>query len=953
MKHLNLAPFCLFFSCICLLSSCKESPGKNYLFDFGTSNSPLEEGYIRVSSEGNYVRETGFGWTSDPKRKAFILENIKPASKLLQDGVSSWDSLVFQIDANPGDYVLTINIGMGEDEPLDLNIAVNDKVLAESIQTPWLRLNHQSFSQVVHLTDAPTVVSLSTHSGRWVSVHSLALRPLTEWEDFKSTTLLDQDTAELYRMKKELTQKLESDPDNLQVINQLNDVNKFLFAAYYYDIGWWSWAVEETGMRIFPRYHYASDLLRQIIANDEHPLYDKSVYLIARIHYWLYKEQGNEYNREEYEKYFKLLHDKYPEHAILSMYAGEKILHKSSCQTTDDYAPVWANLQREAICRMQGMIHWWADSVQAENGELGGKFGDDVEILRWWLPVILGADDEKARAAYTRLVDGVWHSGLLERAFSKKVEDVEHSAELFRDTHPAMFLMNYGNPIYVERCLVSMQNFRDTWTGVNDFGHRHFKSCYLSASEVNENPPYAVDVPLNARATLPMLWAAWYNQNPTTIDLFRQWGDAWVEDASRNDNGKPEGLLPAAVAYKDDKIGGYAPQWHNPGEGLGWDYFDWESLGHIAEMYNQLLGLYAITGQKSLLNPMNATFDFMMEHRNTKSISDTDPGSEDWAAAQLWGNTGQDISPNGGIMKLFGSARALVGTDQYDDLILEAGTHYSQYRVTGDENYIEQGLAEILNTIRYNYPLYTTELKFTDRVDIPHDDLLFGMYTGHIGSGFEFPGLAVTWKNTGTDVAVLVGESSRQELDAQLYNFGGNKEIGIYTWQLEPGEYELTLRGKEDGNFISKKFFEINERTSYTTFEIVSKELISLKIRQVKPFSGLTFPRADLAITVEDVSISADWDGKGKIPLEVTVHNIGNKASSSITIKVQNKDRKGQLEMAQIQSIEAPNDLTPRMKKVKLSVPVDWKDKQIVVSINSSEPEITLLNNEISKELRN
>ncbi len=945
MKYLNLKYYSGLLLSLQILLSCQQADQINYLFDFGTSQSPVTPDYVSVSSENVYSPESGFGWISNKQRKDFVLENIKPASKLLQDGVSCQDSLVFQVNVIPGEYLLILNLGMGPDEGLDVAIAVNDKVLAQNIQTPWLTLNHHSFSQVVELTDGPTKISLTTKSGKWVAIHSLELRPLVEWEKFETTTLLDQDTTDLSGIKNSLQKKLESSPGNTQIINQINDIDKYLFAAYFYDIGWWSWAVKETGLSIFPRYHYASDLLRQIIAREDHPLYDKSVYLIARIHYWLYKEQGNEYNREEYEKYFKLLHNKYPEHAILSMYAGEKIPHESNCQTIDEYAPAWANMQREVICRMQNMTHYWADSVQAENGELGGKFGDDVEILRWWLPVILGADDEKARAAYTKLVDGVWNSGLLERAFSKKVEDVEHSAELFRDTHPAMFLMNYGNPIYVERCLVSMQNFRDTWTGINSYGHRHFKSCYLSASEVDENPPYAVDVPLNARATLPMLWAAWYNQNPTTISLFTEWGNAWVADAARNDNGKPSGLIPAAISYKDDKMGGYAPQWYNPGKGLGWDYFDWESLGHVAEMYNQLLGLYAITGQQSLLNPMNATFDFMMRHRDTKPIGETIPGSEAWAASQLWGDKGNGLSPNGGIMKLFGSAKGLVGTDQYDNLIKEAGRHYSQYRVTGDEKYIEDGLEEVLNTIRYNYPLFTTEVKFTDRVDIPHDDLMFGMYTGHIGSGFEFPGLSATWKNTGTDIAILMGNSGKKELSAQLYNFGGNKEIGMYTWQLEPGEYELTLRVKEDNNFISRKFFEITERTSYTSFEITSKELISLKIRQIKPFDGLTFPRADLAISDEDVIVSQDWDGKGDIPIEITVHNIGNKTARSINIEI--TDDSKTLATSNITSLEAPNDLQPRTKVVRHSLAKEWKGKKIIVLISSNAPEITLLNNSV------
>ncbi|MEZ4851572.1 MAG: hypothetical protein R3B93_23770 [Bacteroidia bacterium] len=43
---------------------------------------------------------------------------------------------------------------------------------------------------------------------------------------------------------------------------------------------------------------------------------------------------------------------------------------------------------------------------QAENGELGGKFGDDVEISRWWLPAILGADDSLVKVGLYKV--GRW-----------------------------------------------------------------------------------------------------------------------------------------------------------------------------------------------------------------------------------------------------------------------------------------------------------------------------------------------------------------------------------------------------------------------------------------------------------------------------------------------------------------------------------------------------------------
>ncbi len=38
----------------------------------------------------------------------------------------------------------------------------------------------------------------------------------------------------------------------------------------------------------------------------------------------------------------------------------------------------------------------------------------------------------------------IWNSDLLYRGYSKSVDDVEHSAELFRDLYPGMFMIRYG-----------------------------------------------------------------------------------------------------------------------------------------------------------------------------------------------------------------------------------------------------------------------------------------------------------------------------------------------------------------------------------------------------------------------------------------------------------------------------------------------------------------------------
>src|SRR5690606_25070084 len=120
----------------------------------------------------------------------------------------------------------------------------------------------------------------------------------------------------------------------------------------------------------------------------------------------------------------------HPDDQILAMYAGEKVdlPDECDCLETDASAPAWSVTQREALCRLRQICHWWVNERQAENGELGGKFGDDVEILRWWAALVLSGDNTAIRG-WQRLADGVWQSKYVKEGYASQLEDVEHAAE--------------------------------------------------------------------------------------------------------------------------------------------------------------------------------------------------------------------------------------------------------------------------------------------------------------------------------------------------------------------------------------------------------------------------------------------------------------------------------------------------------------------------------------------
>jgi hypothetical protein len=762
----------------------------------------------------------------------------------------------------------------------------------------------------------------------------------------------EMDTAGVRRYASGLKARLQADPADSAVARQLRLTEKYLLACAYYEGGGWSWAVKSTGLNATKRFYAAADMLQEIVADPTNPLYYKSLYLRGRIYYWLAKEDSGFFPDTVSSHHFGILSARFPKHLTLQMYRGQQIPFPARLRNQRvKGAPLWAVYQREAIYRMLQLIHWWVKEKQAMNGELGGKYGDDVEILRRWLPAILGADDSVATLGYTRLADGVWNSGLLERGFSKRVDDVEHSAELFRDTHPALFLMKYGDPEYVERCMISMQNFKEVWTGITPRGHRHFKSYYLSATKVLEEEPHGVDVPLNARAVLPGLWLAWYNNNPQLLQSFSEWCHAWIEDAERAENGKPAGVFPAAITYRADKIGGYSGTWYDAD--LSYPYYKWESLGHIGELYSHLLGMYAITKDQTYLNPLQAVVRILDDARQA-TTAEYIPGSMEWVKNKLvtteQGGTGSDHP----LSRIFSMARKVTASNAYDHLVMQYGQPYSKYEISRNDSDIYKGFEGLLHALRYNLPLLTSEVKFTDRVYVPGSNLLLGMYTGHFGEGFEYPALVATWKNTGPDVSVFVRRGDNRSAAVSLFNAGKKKTVTMRTWLLEPGLYKVKEGpdGNDDGvadKVLREREVVFGERVNALDIVVPSGVAWTVCLEQTRSDAGNAFQYPDLALTSHDIVLPGSPVPDQQAEVAVGIHNIGNLKAEDVVVYFLVNGKIA--DSCKVDRIEAPNDLSVQKKIVTFAWLPQRGENGLAAKVVSRQTEITQWNNYSARTL--
>jgi hypothetical protein len=904
------------------LAACSKNKAQHlYLYDMGSGNSPVEKGYIQVSPDNAYADSIGYGWLNKPEG-AFDTLAGKWSNDLNRDGVWAKDSLVFRTNIPNGAYLLTLTLGSNTNKHSIQSVYFNGERIADSVITPWYRIPFKSVNRKITVSNGVAIVKLS--SALLVTVQNIEFRPITR-QKISSLSGFEQDTLAIKQIGGDLAAK-------------------YLKAAHYYDLGAWSKSAKTSGINFTVRMYLAADLLEQMAALENDPLYDRAIYLLAKIHYWLDQEDNDPYHESEARKYFTILKKKYPDADLIKMYLGEKVPFDVPGNVELKGAPVWAVRQHEAMQRMLKIIYWWVNEKQEANGELGGKYGDDVEILRWWLPAILGADDATAKKGYMRLADGVWNSGILERGFAKKIDDVEHSAELFRDTHPSMFMIRYGDPEYIERCLISMQNFEKVWTGITPKGHRHFKSCYLSATAVLEQRPMNVDVPLNARAVLPGLWTTWYNRNPTLMKLFSEWGNAWVSDAARSDAGKPAGILPAAISFEDDGIAAHMGKWYDPG--LEYDYYKWESLGHVNEMQAQLIGMYGITGNTTFLKPVDFCYDLMAGAACEKLPDHPEQGSLNWVKKILLQGGVDKGGEDNPMSDVFAMAGQISNSDKYDAFIARHGNPYNKYLATKDPQAVNQGFEELLNSLRFNFPLLTSEVKYTDRVYVRGSDLLFGMYTGHFGSGYEYPSTIATWKNTGPDMGVFVRQGNATSAKISLYNFGATRTVTMQTWLLEPGTYKLWMGAdtNDDGEIDadqSARILVLKERVNQIQLQVPAGKLQVVKIAQLKAGSK-TEIAADVAIADRDISIVG-------AELRVKIHNVGNVTAKNIRVELWTGTKK--IGSGKIAEIAAPNDLVPRWKTISFQLGEGMVSLNLSVRVFTDQPEITTFNNTASYHL--
>ncbi len=536
----------------------------------------------------------------------------------------------------------------------------------------------------------------------------------------------------------------------------------------------------------------------------------------------------------------------FPENRVVRMYLGEPIPWPRTIPS-DDRAPAWANLQREGLEKLADVIHWWIAERQLPDGQFGGGWGDDVEMWRWWTPVLVAFEDPVVNAAQERISSGIFRQPHMREGFTSRVTDVEHSNEDTTDTILPMMHLKPDDPVWQQRALRLAHLMRDRWTGRNEHGFLQFKSIYFSVDKVDTNAHRAFDTVYHPSIVQPALLYWQRTGAPELTALFGDWLKLWVDAAAREGNGKPAGVLPSAVRWPDGAIGlPGEPWWHPFSDSHNDALYNWPGATRL--MASTLLLAHHMTRDETYLAPLRSMAAIRLKHPKSSA---GDPGSEAWCARNM----------RGFLADALAKYRFLTGDTQYDALLREDASGYARYRMTGDLRPMEDALRRNAEAFRSNWEGYTGEMRWTDRVisftrnylahldkpapPSPSPEVLYETASGDPGNPLVFPLNAVRWLTPPRDIAALVTQSGRTSLAADLFHFGAKpREMSAEFFLLAPGEYEMVLVGADapDGPALHRTTLRVTGPRAHASFLLPSRRLCHLKVTSRPPGQGKETP---------------------------------------------------------------------------------------------------------------
>lgn len=573
--------------------------------------------------------------------------------------------------------------------------------------------------------------------------------------------------------------------------------------------------------------------------------------------------------------------------------------------------PRWAAEIYEGYNREVDLAEWWIRNRQQKDGSLGGGWGDDVEVLRSFgaFGSVCPDASPSIMQGVRKVADGAWMSGSIDTGagYFAEVSDTEHSGEWTADTLVAMIRTDYGNPVYLERALLTGKLMRDLWMDRNEKGQFLMRSNFLGATGVGREGTEN-DSSINFRPASPARAVLWYNGLPALQKMFLDWADTWLAAALSTEKGKPRGIIPEEIGFARGELGGTnSPAWHSAEHRAGTVNYDWEGgAGYRDHTVDLLLFAYRTTRDRKYLEPMRLEAEFVERHCpkevlaseevkegriNPRLWASLPAGSPEWVAAKLanW-------------PRKWEAMRRVLFPEEFPEQselwTLDEAAHQAASEVDG---------------ARKRWPHVTTECIATDRVYWPGMGNSFKMMTGY---GIAGESAAVTYRGFGRDFAAVVLRVDAARLKVALYNMAPEqKEASVVPWLLDLGaEYSLEAGpdGDQDGRMdqvAETRRFTLEHRGQEVRVRFPARTTWIVDMRRTRAGATTRTLAPDLALSPEDIRFVAEYRR-----IDVTVHNVGSAAARGIRVLLYDGDV--QIGSQTIPNIEAPHDLDAKTVRV-------------------------------------
>ena len=571
--------------------------------------------------------------------------------------------------------------------------------------------------------------------------------------------------------------------------------------------------------------------------------------------------------------------------------------------------PSWAWYPRLAWLEIRRMADWWMTERLVPTGEVGVGVQDDTDFYQQFADLPLfesGGVAAKVVDACERLAELADKENLRD-GLNINSTDALHAYEEGINHMALMARWHYGDPVYLERCMVSARSM-EKLTIVTEDGRRHFRDL----SSMGYKDTLKPSEPAEDGHSTALMWhtalqTADYSHNPKALGLVREWADSWLRFQ------KP-GQYATSVEVLTGKVKGF--------------HKDRPLSGGYASHTVTFLWLHALTRDRKYVDPFLSYLSKGTVHY---------PGNvmlEDFFSLGAMDGVGKEalakIAESYGIASL----RAVGDPSRF------------MQEIVGPPRNGNAAIDTLYDARRYP-DMYTTAHQYTDRVFLGRLQARASIcYLGGYCKRNKYnPTQAVSWEGLGTDYAALVLRNRRNALKVAVYSYAPNPLKGrMRVWALEHGRYKLSVGTDTDGDLKSDaaaaaSVLEIARADSIEiTFAPKATTIVELvQTEKLDPIFGL----ADLALAAREVQV----DG---LKLTGIVHNIGSADVEGAVVAVVDADGK-EVVRGSLGPLPAPLDLVPRRRPFTLQLPRSvGKGWRLVLDPDNTVREIYEGNNQVA-----